>query len=71
MTLFSPYITHGALEGARLHDAMMGCMHGMAWLTLICDPWCTSVVQHGYYPEMTGQQYRARRPRRVARAHLD
>jgi hypothetical protein len=26
----------------------------MAWVSLIGDPWCTSVVQHGYFPEMTG-----------------
>jgi hypothetical protein len=37
--------------GARLRFFVM------AWITLIADPWCTSVVQHGYYPEMTGRNY--------------
>ena len=34
--------------GARLR------FFGTAWERVIADPWCTSVVTHGYYPELTG-----------------
>ena len=62
----SPYESAKTLHvGARLRFFVL------AWLTLIGDPWCTSVVQHGYYPEMTGQQYRARRPRLRTACTLD
>ena len=41
-----------------------------AWETLIGDPWCTSVVQHGYYPEVTTTRYWARAPMSVSASTL-
>ena len=61
---YTPALPHLPV-GARLR------FFALAWLTLIGDPWCTSVVEHGYYPEMTGQQYRARRPRPREACALD
>jgi hypothetical protein len=41
-----------------------------AWATLIGDPWCTSVVQHGYYPEVTTTRYWPRAPMSVSASTL-
>jgi len=41
-----------------------------AWATLIGDPWCTSVVQHGYYPEVMTTRYWARAPMSVSASTL-
>ena len=41
-----------------------------AWTTLIADPWCTSIVQHGYYPEVTTTRYWPRGPMSVKASTL-
>eukprot|EP01048_Picozoa_sp_COSAG05_P023065 COSAG05_NODE_4847_length_1350_cov_7.190248_1_plen_156_part_00 len=41
------------------------------WHSLIGDPWCTSVVRHGYFPEMTGEFIVGCPPRSVAACMLD
>ena len=38
--------------GARLRFFVL------AWTTLVMDPWATSVVTHGYYPDTRAYEYR-------------
>eukprot|EP01047_Picozoa_sp_COSAG01_P082438 COSAG01_NODE_16838_length_1200_cov_1.107175_1_plen_135_part_00 len=51
--------------GARLRFFVL------AWMVLIADPWCTSVVKHGYYPEMTWHNFQPRAARPRAASMLD
>ena len=48
----------------------MGDMPAHAWATLIADPWCRSIVQHGYYPEVTTTRYWPRGPMSVKASTL-
>jgi hypothetical protein len=51
-----PHPGNVLLTGARLRFFVQ------AWATLIADPWCTSIVQHEYYPEVTTTRYWPRGP---------
>ena len=51
--------------GARLR------FFARVWATTIADPWCTSVVTHGYYPEMEWTSFAARAARPAAACVLD
>ena len=61
---FTPHLPHIPV-GARLR------FFALAWATLIMDPWTTSVVTHGYYPELTGETMLGRGPMTVDRCRLD